>query len=240
MATQQGAPSRPWFRLATMVRPPPPPTQQPDQAPPPPRPAFSQAPPPVPRPPNAAAPTSPTTRVSTPVAKATPSPTVSKAARVSTPPTISKPPSPLVLPPSQPKYEEKAVITQETKGLGNGRHVGWGSRTPKDTTNASDSDDVGMKIITIAGENKGAIMDLGKKKDNATPSSRDENKSGSNSEGKSNARKKNQKLKSPLMMRAIMNSNVQGVNNSILLNSSTNHHDPGVHLSFSRKPSPPQ
>ncbi|KAJ0595034.1 hypothetical protein HanRHA438_Chr03g0149991 [Helianthus annuus] len=247
MATQQGAPSRPWFRLATMVRPPPPPppppTQQPDQAPPPPRPAFilpafSQAPPPVPRPPNAAAPTSPTTRVSTPtsppVAKATP-----KAARVSTPPTISKPQSPLVLPPPQPKYEEKAVITQETKGLGSGRHVGWGSRNPKDTTNASDSDDVGMKIITIAGENKGAIMDLGKKKDNPTPSSGDENKSGSNSEGKSNARKKNQKLKSPLM-RAIMNSNVQGVNNSILLNSSTNHHDPGVHLSFSRKPSPTQ
>ena len=35
---------------------------------------------------------------------------------------------------------------------------------------------------------------------------------------------------------AFMNSNVQGVNNSLVFQSSCTHHDPGVHLSLSQKP----
>lgn len=155
------------------------------------------------------------------------------------------------------------MVVQETKehpkNLDNGfngdnrRHLGnWGTtrnpKKPETSKKNSDSEDAGMRIITIAGENKGAIMEFGKKthsfgdnphrlqmtKDNPTIQS-DGEKSGSNSDGKSKSINKNHKSKSPLMS-AVMNSNVQGVNNSILYNCSTSHHDPGVHLSLSRKP----
>ncbi|CAH1439165.1 unnamed protein product [Lactuca virosa] len=362
MATQQGAPSRPWFRLATMVRPPPPPpTPQPDQAPPPPprpaafmRPAFSQTfrvPPTVPPPQTTATPpavspprpaatlpaansVAPTLPPQPPAARASPpsppppSPKETSSSTSSTspmqqsrppspvttphvppPPTppqpsyspppiprsstptysppkpskqlekisppsppnpinpVSHPPSPLALPSPQlkPEYEQKTMVVQETKEIPknldkgfNGdirRHsVNWGTRNPKKSETSkkhshSDSEDGGMRIIIIAGENKGAIMELspfGKKthnfgdnphrlhmkKDSPTPTQpSDGEKSGSNSDGKSKAIKS----KSPLMC-AVMNSNVQGVNNSILYNCSTSHHDPGVHLSLSRKP----
>ncbi|KAI3493379.1 hypothetical protein L1887_41768 [Cichorium endivia] len=347
MAAQQGAPSRPWFRLATMVRPPPAPTPQPEQAPPPPRPAFIRpafsqtfrAPPTVPPPqttvtPPAVSPPRPTATLPAANGVAPTSPPQPPAARPSpprkepssstprtsplqqsrppspaptpppppqpsySPPTITRshtptyspptsvrpleknsppsppikpvshPPSPLALPSPQikPEYEQKTMVVQETKeipkNLDNGingdirRHSGnWGTRNPKKPETSkkqSDSEDFGMRIITIAGENKGAIMELspkfGKKtrsfgdnphrlqmtKDNPSVPS-DGEKSGSNSDGKSKATNKNHKSKSPLMS-AVMNSNVQGVNNSILYNCSTTHHDPGVHLSLSRKP----
>lgn len=109
-----------------------------------------------------------------------------------------------------------------------------------------DSEEGRFKGITIAGENRGAIMDLSplrkkayyklgniEKNDDRSGSS-DGDKSASDSNGGSKAKNKNQKLKSPLMS-AVMNSNVQGVNNSILYNSSTTHHDPGLHLSLLRK-----
>lgn len=106
----------------------------------------------------------------------------------------------------------------------------------------SDSEDFGTRIITIAGENKGAIMELNPsrtttkfgniKKGSPRPWNDDE-KSGSNSGDI--AKEKNQKAM-PSPMTAFMNSNVQGVNNSILYNCSTTHHDPGVHFSVSRKP----
>ncbi|KAL7609326.1 formin-like protein 16 [Lactuca sativa] len=351
MATQQGAPSRPWFRLATMVRPPPPPAAppQPDQAPPPPprpaafmRPAFSQTfrvPPTVPPPQTTATPpavspprpaatlpaangVAPTSPPQPPAGRASPPPPSPKETSSSTssnspmqqsrppspvttphvpppqpsyspppiprsstptysppkpskplekksPPSppnpispVSHPPSPLALPSPQlkPEYEQKTMVVQETKEIPknldkgfNGdirRHsVNWGTRNPKKPETSkkhshSDSEDGGMRIITIAGENKGAIMELspfGKKthsfgdnphmkKDSPTPTSTKPS-DGEKSDGKSKAIKS----KSPLMS-AVMNSNVQGVNNSILYNCSTSHHDPGVHLSLSRKP----
>ncbi|KAL7588743.1 hypothetical protein Lser_V15G36385 [Lactuca serriola] len=182
---------------------------------------------------------------------------------------VSHPPSPLALPSPQlkPEYEQKTMVVQETKEIPknldkgfNGdirRHLGnWGTRnskkpetSKKHSQSHSDSEDGGMRIITIAGENKGAIMELspfGKKthnfgdnphrlhmkKDSPTASQlSDGEKSGSNSDGKSKAIKSKSQL-----MSAVMNSNVQGVNNSILYNCSTSHHDPGVHLSLSRKP----
>lgn len=155
------------------------------------------------------------------------------------------------------------MLVQETKekpkslDTGYTRHTNWGHNNPKGNApkkpetcrKHSDSEDSGTRIITIAGENKGAIMDLtpfGKlthnfvnnprtlqnKNENPTASS-DGEKSGSSSDGKSKAKNKNSN--SPLVS-AVMNSNVQGVNNSILFNSSTTHHDPGVHLSLTRKP----
>ncbi|KAI3693471.1 hypothetical protein L6452_33306 [Arctium lappa] len=302
MATQQGPPSRPWFRLATMAaRPPAPaqPKQQPNQPPRPTfiRPAFAQTsqPPPPPQPPTNVVP-SPTTLPKEsppmppspnrhtpppPASRSTPPPLTATMARLvtnraATPPTssppktvkplkknsppspnikpLSHPPSPLALPSPQlksydtPEYDKKSMLVQETeekpKGSNNGRHmdthnpISVATKTPEASKKHLDSEDLGMRIITIAGENKGAIMDLTPnkthnnfgnnphslhtKKDNLTASSDGE----TNSDGKSKA--KNKKSKSPLMnSTAIMNSNVQGVNNSIMYNCSTTHHDPG-------------
>lgn len=122
--------------------------------------------------------------------------------------------------------------------------------------NSSDSEDFRMRVITIAGENKGAIMELSpsmKKYDYGNnPQSLNKNgnfrtwgegeKSGSDSsssseEGRSKTKDKSLKAtaKQSPPMHAFMNSNVQGVNNSVLYNVSCSHHDPGVHLSLSRK-----
>nr|GMD83788.1 vegetative cell wall protein gp1-like [Ipomoea batatas] len=103
---------------------------------------------------------------------------------------------------------------------------------------------LGMSILTLAGENKGAMMELSP----AAPA----NKHGFNgnprrlqSEGDNSGKESDEEGKSSRMgpkgttdslpMTAFMNSNVQGVNNSVLHNASCNHHDPGVHLVFSRK-----
>ncbi|KAG7028528.1 hypothetical protein SDJN02_09709 [Cucurbita argyrosperma subsp. argyrosperma] len=86
-------------------------------------------------------------------------------------------------------------------------------------------------VINIKGENVGAVMHITqssdatethKKKPTVSYSSeneKDSNKSSSNMPGKS-----------------FMNSNFQGVNNSILYNSSLSHRDPGLHLAFTKKP----
>ncbi|XP_002533331.2 leucine-rich repeat extensin-like protein 5 [Ricinus communis] len=123
----------------------------------------------------------------------------------------------------------------------------------------SGSEDGGMRVITVAGENKGAFMEVIRspnkkhvfegsphhlhKKDNDPKSdgikwiSYSSNGSSSEGEGKPKMKDKNHKGKgmNSLPMTAFMNSNVQGVNNSIVYNSSCTHHDPGVHLALSRK-----
>lgn len=119
----------------------------------------------------------------------------------------------------------------------------------------SDSEELGMRVITIAGENKGAYMEIiqspkknqvGDKphllhnKGNSqirNHGSDSESSSGSDKEGKKKKDKGQKgKVTSSLPMSAFMNSNVQSVNNSILYNCSCTQHDPGVHLSLSRKP----
>lgn len=213
MATQQGAPTRPLFRLATIVRPPPP--QQPDQPPPPPPPrpasAFTRAAPP-PQPPAvirapSPTPTSPPSRAISPSIR-----TVKplSPATINNPP-LSHPPSPLALP------------SPQLKSSYHPDHDQYNSSPKIDTPKKPETkdDDIGM-IITISGENKGAIMDLGKFAGNYV-------KKNSSDGEKSEENKKNHK---PL----IMNSNVQGVNNSIIYNCSITHHDPGLHLSLSTNP----
>lgn len=124
--------------------------------------------------------------------------------------------------------------------------------------NLSDSEEAGTRVITIAGENKGAFMELirsPKKLDGSDKSSSLQVKKGitttgiqgSDSEGYSSSDKEGKPKKdkshkgykgaNTVPMNAFMNSNVQGVNNSIVYNSSYNHHDPGVHLTLSRKAS---
>ncbi|OIW13500.1 hypothetical protein TanjilG_29241 [Lupinus angustifolius] len=115
-----------------------------------------------------------------------------------------------------------------------------------------DSEDSGMNVITIAGENRGAYMELVHsqkkheanylhKKGNGSKTNADvvggESESSSRIEGSANRKEKNDKgrTKSSFPMAAYMNSNVQCVNNSLLYHASCSHHDPGVRLSLSKK-----
>lgn len=121
---------------------------------------------------------------------------------------------------------------------------------------SSDSEG-GMKVITIAGENKGAFMEIimspakhgfdGKPQTLGRIDPKTEKDksvwhkySSSSSSEEENSKKKDKSHKGKGIhsppMDAYVNSNVQGVNNSILFKSSFSHHDPGVHLSLSRKP----
>lgn len=128
----------------------------------------------------------------------------------------------------------------------------------KDThkkTTTEDHEEEGVRVITIAGENNGAYMDLGSSKNKANHhpqhfqknDPRAKNGSGNDSSSRSSssdegkARKKGNIMSTGATappMKAFVNSNVQGVNNSILFNSTCAHSDPGVHLSFSKKPTP--
>ncbi|KAF5451788.1 hypothetical protein F2P56_026860 [Juglans regia] len=115
-----------------------------------------------------------------------------------------------------------------------------------------DSEEMGMRVITIAGENKGAFMELiqSKKKHEAVVDKKGNDKTQSHGSESESIRSSSDKEGNPKKekghrgkvtgskpMSSFMNSNVQSVNNSILYNCSCTHHDPGVHLSLSRKPS---
>lgn len=180
------------------------------------------------------------------------------------------PPSPLALPPPQIKTveaEQKKVLVHENVPAPNHKQHSDGAtrreyvgETRKHGNSIGimdahkkhhekkhlDSEEAGVKFITIAGENRGAIMELIRSpKSGRFLHSRgnvsDGNESGSSSssgvEGKQKMKDKALKSKaSPTI--AFMNSNVQGINNSIIFNSSCTTHDPGIHLSLSRKPLP--
>ncbi|KAF9669109.1 hypothetical protein SADUNF_Sadunf14G0073700 [Salix dunnii] len=141
------------------------------------------------------------------------------------------------------RYAKQETAKDQTKVKGSGKNI------------SSDPEDVGMKVITIAGENKGAFMEvirspkkhffegnsltLQKKGNPRSEGSDWGSQSSSGEEGNSRKMDKNHRGRSmgPSPMSAFMNSNVQGVNNSIVYDSSCNHHDPGVHVALSRKPS---
>lgn len=112
------------------------------------------------------------------------------------------------------------------------------------------SEETGVRVITIAGENRGASMELMKsrrerrfeghphhlqKKSNGKSLSDAGSEHQSYSSSEEAKQYKTGKAAAP--NNAYMNSNVQGINNSIVYNSSYTHHDPGVHVAFSKKPS---
>ncbi|QCD77502.1 putative uncharacterized protein DDB_G0290521 [Vigna unguiculata] len=196
--------------------------------------------------------------------------------RTTTPPPspLTLPPSQLKTEPKIPEQPEpKTVLVQKTidrlgpwhndatethKNNANahahhGKHVTGRESESKEKgihKKLSDSEDSGMRVITIAGENRGAFMELiqSPKKPEAKYLHKKGNSSinvdGVESEGSSaedggvSKKDKNQKGKtaSSFPMAAYMNSNVQCVNNSLLYNTSCSHHDPGVRLSLSKKP----
>ncbi|XP_073287051.1 uncharacterized protein [Primulina huaijiensis] len=189
---------------------------------------------------------------------------------------LSNAPSPFSLPPTQktedesePKFpaevEQKKVLVQETtekpKELTNtlNKRVDSSGRrdhvmnTKGTSKKKSDSEESDMKVITLAGENKGAIMELrpnqrknqpsgnpqrmSKNKNNYIGSNLDQSSNESGEEGKSNKDGKSSKgMEMQSSQTAVfLNSNVQEVNNSILYNCNNRHNDPGVHISLTKK-----
>ncbi|XP_042040603.1 extensin-like [Salvia splendens] len=166
----------------------------------------------------------------------------------------SHPPSPLQLPPAQlrpsqedrePKIEQKSVLVQESfekptkPNNANTLHSlpSKGKREPptKDKgaiKKLSDSEDLGMRVITITGENRGALMEI-------TSSNKKKHPHGTAytlaNDTTSDHKDKNSVGPSQPPMATFLNSNVQGVNNSIVFNSSCHHNDPGIHLNLVRK-----
>lgn len=89
------------------------------------------------------------------------------------------------------------------------------------TTGAAASGHPSTSVITLAGENKGASMNVSGGKSKDGKERLDGTKpAGSNKQG---------------MTKALINSNVQAINNSLLLESSCSGGDPGVHLKLSAK-----
>ena len=99
------------------------------------------------------------------------------------------------------------------------------------------SDLLGVRVITLAGENRGATMDLGsesRKNDmldfervNYKPNGANKNEEIPDENHRHNAA-------SPV--NAFGNSNIQVANNSILYHSTFPHIYPGVHLALSNNP----
>ncbi|KAK7397454.1 hypothetical protein VNO78_18626 [Psophocarpus tetragonolobus] len=206
--------------------------------------------------------TSPPTPTHVPVSSPTHSPkTIQHSPNNHNQKPTSPPPSPLALPPSQlgtqPKIpdqpEPKTVLVHRSIDRPKPRHSPTESHKNHHGKHLSESKEdsgSGLRVITIAGENRGAYMELtqspkkqeGKylqKKGNSNINVDGvESESSSAEDGHVNKKEKNQKAtnSSSFPMSAYMNSNVQCVNNSLLYHTSCSHHDPGVRLSLSKKP----
>lgn len=156
-----------------------------------------------------------------------------------------KPVSPLKLPKQaypemsdleQEQYDHKKVVLLEGQPAG-GRNRVQNLAAKNNNHNNNNNKEVkkekGVSFVTLAGENRGAVMDLmtspaGKKQgigNNGRPRKLVEE------EGEEEAEEgKHKAVGAWAAMRAAVNSNVQGVNNSILHNTTYSHHDPGIHL----------
>lgn len=181
--------------------------------------------------------------------------------------TFIAPPSPLTLPPALLKTEhdlepipmeakQKFVLTQENNvnsvtipKNANGQQKQYRLNNKDKGVQKKSSEEMGISVVTLAGENRGAMMELGsrfprsaKNLDNdrhikGSGDSSNGYKSGDNQAGISTM-KNNVKSQMGSRLRPInayINSNIQGPNNSIVYSSPYSHNDPGVHLRVSRK-----
>ncbi|KAE8660526.1 hypothetical protein F3Y22_tig00116951pilonHSYRG00335 [Hibiscus syriacus] len=161
--------------------------------------------------------------------------------------------SPKTKPPTgRPPFQLKAQAEIEPKKIhaeAEQKPKGWlfgGTRKApskeseaKGKKNSSESEDAGMRIITITGDNKGAFMEINQSSHhkNGFQGSLYLLESGSSSREAGDQKMKGKSNSSKTMpMNAFINSNVQGINNSIVYNSSCVCHDPGVHLTLYTKP----
>ncbi|XP_039048415.1 proteoglycan 4-like [Hibiscus syriacus] len=134
-----------------------------------------------------------------------------------------------------------AEAEQKPKGwlFGGTRKAPSKESEAKGKKNSSESEDAGMRIITITGDNKGAFMEINQSSHhkNGFQGSLYLLESGSSSREAGDQKMKGKSNSSKTMpMNAFINSNVQGINNSIVYNSSCVCHDPGVHLTLYTKP----
>ncbi|XP_039046148.1 proteoglycan 4-like [Hibiscus syriacus] len=168
-----------------------------------------------------------------------------------TKPPTGSPPSPFTIPPFQLKAqaeidpkkihaETEQKTTEKPKGwlFGGTRKAASKESEAKGKKYSSDSEDAGMRILTITGDNKGAFMEINqsshhKNGSQGTPFRLENSNSIEAGDRKMKAKSNSSKT---MPMNAFINSNVQGINNSIMYNSSCVCHDPGVHLTLYTKP----
>lgn len=104
-----------------------------------------------------------------------------------------------------------------------------------------------FNVITLAGENRGATMNVGSnpKKERSIHIHRAYKKNADQShevttDGEESSEEESIKsMKKDEAGNAYVNSNIQSVNNSLMLQSSTNDRDPGVHMGLPQKPEKP-
>lgn len=111
-------------------------------------------------------------------------------------------------------YDHKKVVLLEAQKSG--------SQIPAASKSKEVMKGKGGSVVTLAGENKGAVMDL----------SSPEEKKMVHGRARKLVEEEGEDGVLPAMVRAVLNSNVQGVNNSILHNTTYSHHDPGIHLVY--------
>lgn len=106
------------------------------------------------------------------------------------------------------------------------------------------------RFITMAGENRGASMEvvvtdknnsrrhqIGRNYDEKEEGNLKNNNDPKLGDTRNSKKAMGIRSSSSLPVKGFFNSNVQGINNSILMDSSFSHHDPGIHIVFSRIPS---
>lgn len=104
-----------------------------------------------------------------------------------------------------------------------------------------------VSVITLVGENKGATMQLGSQKDGAVHIHRgyklhydgSTEATTGGEESSKDKRPKESNTKEDQMTKAYMNSNSQGINNSIVFNSHITERNPGIHLTLTENPTEP-
>ncbi|KAK4379165.1 hypothetical protein RND71_001027 [Anisodus tanguticus] len=148
---------------------------------------------------------------------------------------------PLFRPPGQaraaPQEEKKVMLGQQTAGNSKMNE----KSTAIDNKKVTILEILPRRVVTLIGENKGAIMVLNP---NSTKTSYTTNVFGGKSqtvgnkeEGEMGSKKKEDQSDMNTMemeeSTLFINSNVQGINNSILDDSTLIHHDPGSHIFFS-------
>ncbi|XP_059634892.1 uncharacterized protein LOC132277156 [Cornus florida] len=110
-------------------------------------------------------------------------------------------------------------------------------------------DDKPATVITLAGENRGASMQLGSdsakregsihiRRGYKTNPDETADSTTTDGEGSSRRRSKDARTTKDETTKAYVNSNAQGINNSIVFNSSVNEQSPGVKLFISHNPPP--
>ncbi|KAL5199041.1 hypothetical protein ABZP36_002553 [Zizania latifolia] len=120
------------------------------------------------------------------------------------------------------KSSKEAASKKKAHGHGGDLHKDIKPRVA-DMTSAASSGQQGTSVITLAGENKGAAMKI-----STTAAATGHSKgAGEQSSGKKRLDGKG--------VTATINSNVQAINNSLLLHSSCSGGDLGVHLKLSTK-----